>query len=185
MRAGLFLLAAALAAPALPAAAGVTVLGTSSARLCYEAAEARGPASGSEMERCDQALELEVLTEQDRVATYVNRGILRLRKGEVAQAIADFDAATARDPEEPEAYLNKGMAALRLPRGWEQAVPLFDTALAKGSRRPAVAHYGRAVAHEMAGRLQEAYRDYREASRLDPEWREPRSELARFTVRPR
>ena len=88
-----------------------------------------------------------------------------------------------RDPDEPESYLNKGMATLRLPNGWDEAVPLFDTAIAKETRRPAIAYYGRAVANELGGNLRQAYRDYREASRIDPEWQDPQKELARFTVR--
>jgi Flp pilus assembly protein TadD len=117
------------------------------------------------------------------VATHVNRGILKLRKGSVDGAIADFDRAIALDSGEAEAYLNKGMALLRLPGSGEQAVGLFDTALAKKTRKPAFAYYGRAIAHELNGRIPDAYRDYRQASALEPKWRDPRNELARFTVR--
>lgn len=171
---------AALAAT-VPAAAGVVVLGSSSARLCYEAAESRGATTRKSLGRCDHALEHEALSRHDEVATYVNRGILKLRDNRIDEAIADFDAAIARDPNQAEAYLNKGVASLRRER-WAQAVPLFETALRKETIRPAIAHYGRAVAHEMSGDVRAAYRDYREASRLAPKWRDPQIELARFTV---
>ena len=178
-----FLIGAALAASAFPAAAAVTVIGSSSARLCYEAAEARSAPSVESIGRCDDALEREALTNYEIVATYVNRGILKLRRGQIEPAIADFNTAIARDPSEPEAYLNKGMATLRLANGWEAAVPLFNTAIEHRTRRPAVAYYGRAVAHELAGEVKLAYRDYRQASALEPKWRDPQTELARFTVR--
>ena len=178
-----FLITAALAASAFPASAAITVIGSSSARLCYEAAEARSIPSLDSIDRCDEALERDPLTEYETVATYVNRGILKLRRGQIEPAIADFNTAIDRDPTEPEAYLNKGMATLRLPHGWEQAVPLFDTAIERKTRRPAVAYYGRAVAHELGGEIKAAYRDYRQASVLEPNWRDPQTELARFSVR--
>ena len=178
-----FLIGIALAATAFPAAAAVTVIGSSSARLCYEAAEARSLPSVDSIGRCDEALEREPLTDYEIVATYVNRGILKLRRGQIEPAIADFNTAIDRDPTEPEAYLNKGMATLRLPHGWEQALPLFNTAIEQKTRRPAVAYYGRAVAHELAGEVKAAYRDYRQASLIEPNWRDPQTELARFTVR--
>jgi tetratricopeptide (TPR) repeat protein len=183
MTIGKFLITAAVAALAFPAAAAVTVIGSSSARLCYEAAEARSIPSTNSIGRCDEALAGEPLTDYEIVATYVNRGILKLRRGQIDQAIADFDTAIARDPSEPEAYLNKGMATLKLPNGWEQAVPLFDTAIERQTRRPAIAYYGRGIAHELGGQVKAAYLDYRQASALEPNWRDPRNELARFTVR--
>ena len=178
-----FLVPAAVAALAMPAEAAVLVIGSTSARLCYEAADARGIPSQTTMAYCDEALEREVLNGYDLTATHVNRGILRLRRGAVDDAIADFDAAIAENPNEPEAYLNKGMALLRLPNGWEGAVPLFNTAIAKRTRRPAIAYYGRAIAYEMGGQIKQAYYDYRQASAIEPKWREPQTELARFTVR--
>jgi tetratricopeptide (TPR) repeat protein len=183
MKIGTFLLASAAAALAVPAVAAVTVIGSTSARLCYEAADARSLPSSASIGRCDEALEREALTAQETVATYVNRGILKLRRGQIDEAIADFNTAIRRDPDEPESYLNKGMASLRLPNGWEQALPLFNTAIEKQTRRPAIAYYGRAVANELGGHIKAAYLDYRQASAIEPGWRDPQTELARFTVR--
>jgi tetratricopeptide (TPR) repeat protein len=182
MSIGKILITAALAATAVPAGAAVTVLGSSAARLCFEAADARFAPSRESIGRCDTALAEENLSDYDAVATYVNRGILKMRTGDNDSAIADFDKALGRDPNQAEAYLNKGVAMLRKPEGWTQAVPLFDTALAKSTRRPALAYYGRAVANELGGHVKEAYLDYREASRIEPRWRDPQIELARFTV---
>jgi tetratricopeptide (TPR) repeat protein len=176
------LLAATLAVVAAPAHAAVTVLGSSYARSCYNAAMSRF--AGTEaIGECDLAFREENLSGPDRVATHVNRGILKLRLADVGGAIADFDSAIGLDPGEAEAYLNKGMALLRLPDGEGRAIGQFDAALEKKTRRPEFAYYGRAIAHELVGRLKEAYRDYRQASALDPEWRDPRKELARFTLR--
>ena len=178
-----FLFAAAALLAASPAAGAVTVLGNSSARLCYEAAESRTSANISAIRTCDQAMRDEALSEYDRVATLVNRGILKARLGRVDDAIVDYDAALDRDPNEPEAYLNKGFALLHLPDAAQQARPMFDTALAKQTRRPELAYFGRAVANELTGQVRAAYEDYRQASRLDPKWKVPKAELARFRVR--
>jgi len=177
----LFVLA--VASAAFPAAAAVTVIGNSSARTCYLSAENRARTGPSSLDDCDIALAGENLTNADRVATHVNRGILKLRMGRTDAAIADFDQAIALDANEAEAYLNKGMALLKVDQGWEQALGLFDTALSKQTSKPEVAYYGRGVANEMAGKIRAAYQDYRQASALAPDWADPKTELARFTVR--
>ncbi|HYG48397.1 MAG TPA: tetratricopeptide repeat protein [Allosphingosinicella sp.] len=176
-----FLFAAAALLAASPATGAVSVIGNSYARMCYEAAEARTPSIAA-MRNCDQALREDTLSHSDVVATFVNRGILKARVGNVEQAIADYDEALSRDPDQPEAYLNKGFALLHLPEAEQRAKPMFDSALAKKTRRPELAYYGRAVANELAGQVRAAYHDYREASRISPKWRDPKVELARFKV---
>jgi tetratricopeptide (TPR) repeat protein len=183
MKTGRLLLIVALASVAAPAAAAVTVIGNSNARMCYEAAEAKGTAGPDGLDRCNRALGDENLNTYDTTATFVNRGILKLRLNRIEEAIADFDAAIGRDPDQAEAYVNKGMAMLRRDGRWSDAVALFDTGLEKRTRRPEIAYFGRAVANEMGGRIKEAYLDYRQASLIDPKWREPKTELTRFTVR--
>ena len=178
-----FLFAAAALLAATPAAGAVTVLGNSSARLCYEAAESRMSPSLNVIRTCDRAMRDEGLSEYDRVATLVNRGILKARLGKLDDAIVDYDAALDRDPNEAEAYLNKGFALLRLSDAAQEAKPLFDSALAKRTRRPELAYYGRAVANELTGQVRAAYEDYRQASLLDPSWKDPKADLARFSIR--
>ena len=177
-----FLLAGALGAIAFPAAASVTIIGNSPARSCYEAAEHDKSAAAMSIAHCDEALAQRDLGHYDTVATYVNRGILKMRMDMLGEALSDFDQAIARDPDQPEAYLNKAVALLRRD-DWRAALPVFDEAIAKRTQRPALAYFGRAIAHEMAGRVKQAYLDYRQASVLEPKWRDPQVELARFSVR--
>ena len=176
-------LAALLAASAMPAAASVLVVGGSSARICYEAADASTPPTIEDVRNCDRALAVEQLSRRDTVATHVNRGILRLRRGGIDDAITDFDTAMGLDPMQPEAYLNKGAALIRMNNPTE-ALRLFTVALDYHTRRPEIAHFGRAIANEELGNVREAYYDYRRASELAPHWSDPRTELRRFRVVP-
>lgn len=173
--------AAALLAAA-PAFAAVTVLGSSAARLCFEAAESKASPGREAFARCNEAIDGEALSNDDRVATHVNRGILRSRTGDTAGALRDFEMASTLDPHEPEAYLNKGMVLMRQSSA-DAALPLFTMALEKRTRRPALAYYGRGVAHEDLGDVRRAYFDYRAATQADPKWKDPQVELARFQVR--
>ena len=178
-----FLLTAAALGIAAPAFAAVVVVGNSSARLCYEAADSKLHPRPTDFDRCNEAFERENLNRHDLVATYVNRGILKFKVRNYDSALQDFDKALAIDPNQAEGYLNKAATLLRLPGGSADALPLFSTAIAKKTQRPAIAYYGRAIANELNGNIKQAYLDYRMASRLDPTWDDPQNELARFTVR--
>jgi len=176
-----YLIAALAAASPVPALAGVAVIGSSSARLCFEAADATARPNPRDLIRCDEALVEPGISHHDYVATWVNRGIVRLRRGLVEESIADFDRAMAIDPNQAEAYLNKG-AALIARNDMEGALPLFTVALERRTNRPAIAHFGRAIANETLGNVAAAYHDYRRASELDPDWADPRTELRRFRL---
>jgi len=174
----------AVALIALPAEAAVIVSNGGEAQRCYEAASATKPNRRGER-LCTRALQRLQAGTREHVATIVNRGIVRMETGAIADAIADFDQAIATDPDEPEAWLNKGFATLNLPGGATAAKAMFDTALAKQSRRPELAYYGRALAEEDLGELRAAYLDYQRASAIRPDWDAPQRELTRFQVVPR
>jgi len=175
-----FLFAAATAV-CVPAAASIVVVGNGAARNCYLAAESQNRPNADQMNQCNRALAEEGLTAYEVVATHVNRGVLHARRGQLDLAIADFDRGMTLDANEPESYLNKGAALVRIGNP-QAALPLFSMALDKNTRKPAVAYYGRGVAYEEMGNMQSAYLDYRRASVADPKWAPPREEMARFTV---
>lgn len=178
----LFLAATAAAFAISPAQASVVVVGDSLAVSCYRSAEAR-IADARTIRECDDAF-TQAMTPDDRVATHVNRGILRLIQNEFAGADADFAAAMALDPSEPEAWLNRGILRIKQGRSHEALQPI-DRSLQLQTRRPALAYYARGLAHEDQGDIRSAYRDLKQAQSLAPSWQEVSQELARYQVRPR
>jgi tetratricopeptide (TPR) repeat protein len=172
---------AALALPVSTAQAGIITVGEGFARACYEASE-RQDASPPQIEVCDRAFSEQALEIHDEVATHVNRGILYYLRGNLAAANYDYDQALKLDPNEAEAWLNKGMAALKA-RDSRDAAPMFEKALALKTVRPALAYYGRAIVNEDFGNIREAYADLQRARDLEPRWPLPAEELKRYVVR--
>jgi tetratricopeptide (TPR) repeat protein len=160
----------------------VTIIGANADALtCYRAADSdlrRPDALGS----CAAALQAD-LTNHDRMATFVNRGIIRFRQEDTTGAIADFDAALAIDPDQPDALINKGITMLAGGAEIGPSMALIDQGLSGGPQRPWVGYYGRGVAHELAGRDAQAYHDYRRAQELRPGWAPAEQALSRFSVR--
>lgn len=181
----ILILGTSMVLPAAALAATVTIIGTSpEARACYEAAEdAEYVAPGPEaLAICNRAMMSENLSYHDRIATLVNRGIVEFRLSQFDQAMADFDAALALEPNQPDALINKGITMLAGGGSIDEALQLLDAGLAGSPQRPWVGYYGRAVAHELAGRDAQAYREYKKAQELKPDWALARQALARFSV---
>lgn len=170
----------ALTAASTVADAAVTVIGSSQARSCYMAARSHST-SPADLALCSAALRDGALNRDDEVATRVNRGIILATRGDIAGAMRDYDAALTLNRNEPEAWLNKAFATLRSGDA-AAAVPLFNAAVARRTREPAMAHFGRGIAYEETGRVRAAYADYVKARDLKPDWAAPQEELRRFKV---
>lgn len=181
MRMFLALSAIVATAPAGGARAAILVVGGGDARACYEAAESRDHGRAS-VAVCERALDREALSRRDRLATRVNLGVVRIWGRQEVRAIEDFDAALREAPGLAEAKVNKAVALVRLNRNRRDAIALLTDALASGVSRPEVAHYARAMAFELEGDAAAAWRDYRRAAALRPDWAEPARALQRFTV---
>ena len=150
---------------------------------CFDAAATHLPLRPA-LRMCDNALGDSGLSIADRAATLVNRGIVLMEWGQPAAAIADFDTAIGLRPEIAEAYVNKGIALLRIGNRDDEAVASLSQGIARNPLRPEIAYYQRAVANEALGRAREAYEDYSRAAALAPEWLDPAEQLQRFqTVR--
>lgn len=168
-------------AAAVPAFAAVTTIGNSTARDCWEAAEA-GDYDRQALYHCNLALDQESLSRPDRAATLNNRGVLYLRARNYEAAGRDFDAAVKTYDGNAEAWLNKAISQLRRGGGIE-TLPLIEKSLALGTERQALAYYSRSIAYERGGKLRAAYRDLLKAAELAPDWRAPAEDLKHFVVR--
>ena len=165
-----FLLATAAAAVALGFAAGaqaaVTVIGGGLAEACSQAA-VRGESDREYEELCDLAIETEFLNARDRAGTYVNRGVLRMRRTEYGKAIEDFDQAIRMKPDLGEGYVNRGAAYIGQER-YEASIGEINRGLELGVEEPAKAYYNRALAYEGLEDARSAYFDYQKARSWRP-----------------
>lgn len=176
------LILAASAAMLLPATGNASsfVLGGALARVCSQAAVG-GLADDKSLETCTLALQTEPLTGRDLAGTYVNRGVIELRRKQYGLAQADFDRAVKIAPDMGEAFVNRG-AAFIAQRQYAQGLVEIDKGLRLGSDEPEKAYFNRALANEGLDDMKAAYFDYRKALELKPDWDAPKKELARFTV---
>jgi tetratricopeptide (TPR) repeat protein len=163
-----------------PAFAAISVLGGGQAQACYQAAKA-GKSDKASLDACDLALDTEMMPPDDRGGILINRGVMRLRRGEYEAAHADFDAGIRLIPEVGEGWINRGAMFLG-ERRFKEALADLDKALSLGLHEPAKAYYNRAIAYEGLDDEKSAYLDYQEALVLQPGWELPQHELIRFTV---
>jgi len=161
------------------AEAAISVIGPGPAETCYDAAE-NGRDASDYIIYCTQALN-SVLSTHDRAATYINRGVLKLSLSMTNDALADFDAGLALDPALGEGYIDRG-ASLIAKRRFADAIESIDKGLSLGAKHPNIAYYDRAIADEALGDIQGAYKDYRQALELAPDFALASEELKRFKV---
>lgn len=92
----------------------VVVVGEGPERHCFQAAK-----TGLDLivgvGHCNIAMNNPLIIE-DRVATFVNRGVILHKLNRIDSAMADFNAALRINPEQADAWLNRGVAYERLNR---------------------------------------------------------------------
>ncbi len=162
----------------------VTVLGVSPSSACAAAAgeAARtGVATRAGLEACNRAIDVGPMPAADLATAYVNLAVVELVGDNPGAAIRDTTAALRLDPALAEAHLNQGIALSAENRPGE-AIAAFSRAISLAPHHPELAYFDRAMAREDAGDVKGAYGDLRRAALLNPGWRKPRDELARFTV---
>lgn len=158
----------------------VTVLGDDAAAQCSQAAIAGKSDPGSEA-LCTKALNFDNLDNEDRAGTFVNRGVMKLRRGQFEASHADFDAAVALMPNLGEAWVNRGAMWVGEKR-YQAGLEDLNRGLALGVHEAEKVYYNRALAYEGLDNEKAAYFDYVKATELKPDWVLPRRELLRFHV---
>ena len=162
------------------ARAAVTVVGNGAAHSCYQFAEFGGNTNDG-ITTCDFALEQTTLSVKDRAATFVNRGILRVRKDDAEEALSDYNQGIGLNPLLGEAYVDRGAVMIVL-KHYDDALADFDKGISLGANRLEIAYYDRAVVDEALGNIRAAYEDYKKASEIQPDFALANEQLSRFRV---
>ena len=163
-----------------PAKAVVLVFGGGMAEACSKAAF-DGKFDTASESICSNSLQIEPLSTPDRAATFVNRGVMKLRRGDYEAARADFDASIALVATTGEAFVNRGAVFIG-ERRFKAGLADLNTAIELGVSEPEKAYFNRALAYEGLNDEKSAYFDYQQALNLKPDWEAPKVELLRFTV---
>ncbi|MFN3211543.1 MAG: tetratricopeptide repeat protein [Henriciella sp.] len=181
MRLKLIVAAAAMALAAETASAQVFVIGKGLGGECYQKTKDRYSSFRASDEICTRALREQAMTRKNRAATYVNRGVLRMREGKYEQALADYADAVELMPNLGAAYLNEGAAHI-YRKDFQLAIAPLDHAIALESPDLFAAYYNRAIARENSGDVAGAYYDFQKSLELKPGWELAERQLTRFSV---
>ncbi|MEQ8559429.1 MAG: tetratricopeptide repeat protein [Henriciella sp.] len=176
------ILGAVVAIAGASASAQVFVVGGGLAKDCYEYARSGNYSFRTADESCTRAIQEETMTRPNRAATYVNRGVIRMREGDYEDALDDYAKAIEMKPDLGAAFLNKGAAHIYL-KDFETALPALNRAIELDSEDIFAAYYNRAIARENTGDVTGAYQDFQRALELNPGWELAERQLNRFTVK--
>jgi lipoprotein NlpI len=104
----------------------------------------------------------------ETAADYNNRGIAKVGKGDVDDAIADYNRALELDPKFADAYNNRGIAKVR-KGDFDGAIADYSRAL-KLDPKFAAAYRRRGIAEQDESDFDGAIADYNRALELDPKF---------------
>jgi len=159
--------------------------GDSRAQDCFRSAGIASQihyATHSEIEDCTYALEFGALSQRDRAATLVNRGIIYMALEEYERAIKDYTAAKKLNPDFGEVYINVGNVFF-LGKLYDKAIEEYTAALEKSTTRRHIAYFNRAMAYEKLGDFASAETDYKAVMELRPDWSLPQARLQQLQNR--
>lgn len=181
MKFKLMIAAAATALVADMASAQVFVIGKGLGGECYQKTKNRYSNFRAAEEVCTRALREQAMNRENRAATHVNRGVLRMREGLYDKALQDYADALNLQPEMGAAYLNQGAAHI-YRKDFDLALAALNRAIDLNSPDLFAAHYNRAIAREHTGDVPGAYDDFVTALELKPGWDLAERQLTRFTI---
>jgi tetratricopeptide (TPR) repeat protein len=181
--AGAIMLLAVMPASAATSWPSADLLASATADSCASAsaaAQENASVSDADLANCTLAVKLAYYGKTQAQALN-NRSVLHYARGEYDAALADNTAALKLDDRMAEAIVNRGSIFLVQHRA-EAATANFDRALTFNPAHPEKVYFNRALAREDMGDLNGAYADYAQAAKLDPQWDQPKREMARFSI---
>ena len=163
-----------------PAHALVAVVGAGMAHDCFIAAKAGVDPRGG-INLCTMALQEEALDAHARAGTYVNRAVMKMSLGRVADAMADYNAGLSLSPDLGDGYVDRGAALITLKR-YDEAIADIEKGIALGQSYEHVGYYNRGVAEFYLGRITQSYLDFKKALEIAPDFKPASEQLKNFTV---
>ena len=157
------------------------IYNTNPAKECYNSAEV-GADLEFGLEHCDLAVRDPLM--QFRAQTLVNRGIIRFDLGDNGGALEDFSIAITYNPTLGDAYLNQALV-LVASKHPDDAMDAINKGIAMGASNLQLAYYTRGEIEDDAGRYAMAYRDYKQALVIKPDFQPALRQLERFKLVPK
>ncbi|HUO03062.1 MAG TPA: tetratricopeptide repeat protein [Rhizomicrobium sp.] len=158
----------------------IMVYATDAAKQCFDTAQ-NGADLKFGLEHCNTAV-IDPMTTY-RAQTFVNRGIIRYDMGDGQGALSDFNVALTNNPSLGDAYLNRALVLISEKRPAD-ALAAINEGIALGATNLQIAYYSRGEIEDDAGQYDAAYRDYRQALEIKPDYSPAERQLARFKVVP-
>lgn len=160
---------------------GVQIIyATNASQQCFNAAQ-NGVDLKFGLEHCNTAV-IDPMTIY-RAQTFVNRGIIRYDLGDNNGALRDFGVALNSNPNLGDAYLNRALVLISEKHPAE-ALAAINQGIALGASNLQIAYYSRGEIEDDAGQYDAAYRDYKQALAVKPDYAPAERQLARFKVVP-
>lgn len=128
---------------------------------------------------CDEALRDDVMLHRGELL--IDRGIIKFAMDDTQGALADFNTGLIVNPQMGDGYINRAALLISFGR-YQQARADIDQALQVGAANIPVAYYNRGVIEDVSGDYKAAYRDYKQALALKPDYTAAARELMRFKV---
>jgi tetratricopeptide (TPR) repeat protein len=159
----------------------IMVYATDAAKQCYNTAQT-GVDLSYGLEHCNTAV-VDPMTNY-RAQTFVNRGIIRADMGDGGGALSDFNIALTNNPSLGDAYLNRALVLIA-QKDPNEALAAINQGIALGATNLQIAYYSRAEIEDDEGQYAAAYRDYKQALAIKPDYAPAQRQLARFKVVPK
>src|SRR5690348_15331243 len=179
----LLLAAAALAVLAVPAAQAEPqvrqiIYNVDAVGKCSAAANGQADLKDG-LQACSVALSDPAMTH--RAALLLDRGVIEVKLGNDEAALKDYGGAIALDDKLGDAYVSRAGLLVEMKR-YDEARADIAQGMALNASNLHVAYYSRAVIEEESGDVKSAYRDYKQALAIRPDFAPAIRELARFRV---
>ena len=131
------------------------------------------------LQACSVALSDPAMTH--RAALMLDRGVIEVRLGDTSAALKDYSGAITLDGTLGDAYISRAGLMVEMKR-YDEARADIAQGIALGAGNLHVAYYSRAVIEEEGGDVKSAYRDYKQALAIRPDFAPAIRELSRFKV---